>query len=150
MSEGRYAFATLVTSDGYLPGALNVAAALREVHPRPPVEPEVPFKTVCIVTPETVDINTIKHLRKAFDIVFGVEVIEEETSAELELLGKSCLTLTHTSRIFGLWPRNELSRPPSLRLISTTNSYFSSPLFCQTSAQISCLRLVIRWCGGVR
>ena len=89
MSQERYAFATLITSDSYLPGALAVVAALREVHPKPPTDPEVPFKTVCIVTPETVDINTIRHLRKAFDIVYGVEVIQEETASELELLGES-------------------------------------------------------------
>ena len=85
----RYAFATLVTSDSYLPGALAVAAALKEVHPSPPVNPEVPFQIVCIVSPETVDVKTIKFLRKAFDVVIGVEVIEEELSEELKLLGES-------------------------------------------------------------
>ena len=98
----NYAFVTLVTSDHYLPGALAVVAALKDVHPLPPVPPEVPFQTVCIVSPETVDINTIKHLRRAFDVVIGVEVIEAETAAGLQLLGK-CSTpllplLSHLSR----------------------------------------------------
>lgn len=100
--SGRHAFATLVTSDGYLPGALALAAALKEVHPSPPVHPEVPFQLVCIVTPETVDVKTIKFLRKAFDTVIGVEVIEEELSEELKLLGESLFTIftalkSHTS-----------------------------------------------------
>lgn len=86
--SGRYAFVTLISSDSYLPGALAVAAALKEVHPTPPVDPEVPFQTVCLVTPETVDVETIKHLRRAFDSVIGVEVIEENTLAELQLLGE--------------------------------------------------------------
>lgn len=101
--SARYAFVTLVTSDGYLPGALAVAAALREVHPSPPVDPEVPFQTVCLVTPETVDVKTIKHLRRAFDSVIGVEVIEENTSAELQLLGRpdlhTVLTKLHVFRL---------------------------------------------------
>lgn len=84
----RYAFATLVTSDSYLPGALALAAALKDVHPSPPVHPEVPFQKICIVTPETVDVKTIRFLRKAFDVVIGVEVIEEEMSEELKLLGE--------------------------------------------------------------
>ena len=91
--SGRYAFVTLISSDSYLPGALAVAAALREVHPSPPVEPEVPFQTVCLVTPETVDVKTIKHLRKAFDSVIGVEVLEGDTSAELQLLGESSFSV---------------------------------------------------------
>ncbi|TDL28016.1 nucleotide-diphospho-sugar transferase [Rickenella mellea] len=81
-----YAFVTLVTSDHYLPGALTVAAALKDVHHSPPVDPEVPFQTVCIVTPEVLDINTVKHLRRAFDVVIGVEVIEVENEAGLALL----------------------------------------------------------------
>lgn len=85
--SNRYAFATLVTSDHYLPGALALAAALKEVHFPSNVQ-EVPFDTVCIVTPETVDVKTIKLLRRAFDVVVGVEVIEERNEAGLKLLGK--------------------------------------------------------------
>ena len=52
-----YAFVTLVTSDFYLPGALALAAALKDLHPSPPSPPEVDFQTVCLVTPETVDVS---------------------------------------------------------------------------------------------
>ncbi|KAI5115551.1 hypothetical protein M0805_000541, partial [Coniferiporia weirii] len=99
----RYAFATLVTSDRYLPGALAIVAALKEVHPSPPADPEVSFQTVCIVTPETVDVNTIRYLRKAFDVVVGVEVIREQTEAGLQLLGRpdlhTVLTKLHVFRL---------------------------------------------------
>ncbi|KAL5535833.1 GLG2 [Sanghuangporus sanghuang] len=101
--SARYAFVTLVTSDNYLPGALAVAAALKEVHPSPPVDPEVPFQTLCIVTPETVDVETVKHLRRAFDLVVGVEVIDGRSAPELHLLGRpdlhSVLTKLHVFRL---------------------------------------------------
>lgn len=83
-----YAFVTLLTSDSYLPGVLTLAAALKDIHPSPPVPPEVDFQTVCLVTPETVDIASIKLLRKAFDLVVGVEIIEEDNERGLQLLGE--------------------------------------------------------------
>lgn len=83
-----YAFVTLLTSDSYLPGALTLAAALKDIHPSPAVHPEVDFQTVCLVTPETVDIASIKLLRKAFDVVVGVEIIEENNERGLQLLGE--------------------------------------------------------------
>jgi hypothetical protein len=83
-----HAFVTLLTSDSYLPGALTLAAALKDIHPFPAVPPEVDFQTVCLVTPETVDVASIKLLRKAFDIVVGVEIIEEENERGLQLLGE--------------------------------------------------------------
>lgn len=82
-----YAFVTLLTSDSYLPGALTLAAALKDIHPSPATLPEVDFQTVCLVTPETVDIASIKLLRKAFDLVVGVEIIEENNERGLQLLG---------------------------------------------------------------
>ena len=85
----RYAFVTLITSDSYLPGALTLAAALREIHSTPATEPEVDFQTVCLATPETIDVSSIKLLRGAFDTVIGVEIIEDGGKEGLELLGKS-------------------------------------------------------------
>lgn len=84
-----YAFATLLTSDQYLPGALTLVAALRDVHPSPAIPPEVDFQTVCLVTPETLDVSTIKILRKTFDVVIGVELIAQKDERGLALLGRS-------------------------------------------------------------
>ncbi|KAJ3889002.1 glycogenin [Lentinula edodes] len=99
----QYAFVTLLTSDHYLPGALTLAAALRDVHPSPAVSPEVEFQTVCLVTPETVDVSTIKLLRKAFDIVIGVELIAQDDEEGLKLLGRpdlnEVLTKLHVFRL---------------------------------------------------
>ena len=83
-----YAFVTLVTSDSYLPGALALVAALHELHPSPPTSPEVDFQTVSLVTPETVDVSSIKLLRRAYNVVVGVEVIEQEDDKNLRLLGE--------------------------------------------------------------
>lgn len=88
-----YAFVTLLTSDSYLPGALTLAAALKDVHPSPPSSPEVAFQTVCLVTPETLDVASIKLLRRAYDLVVGVEIIEEDNARGLQLLGTSARNL---------------------------------------------------------
>ena len=82
-----FAFVTLLTSVSYLPGALALVAALKDVHTSPPVHPEVEFHTVCLVTPESVDVSTIKLLRRAFDVVVGVELIGQESEG-LRLLGE--------------------------------------------------------------
>ena len=84
-----FAFVTLVSSDAYLPGALAQVAALRDLHS--PVDtdrdsPTVP--NVCLVTPESVDVSTIKLLRKAFDLVVGVEILEDANERGLQLLGQ--------------------------------------------------------------
>lgn len=82
-----FAFVTLVSSDSYLPGALAQVAAIKDLHPSPPQPPEVDFQTVCIVTPESLDVATIKRLRKEFDLVVGVEILEGENQKGLRLLG---------------------------------------------------------------
>lgn len=79
---------TLITSDTYLPGALALAGALKDIHASPAVPPEVDFQTVCLVTPESVDVATIKRLRKAFDVVTGVELIQQKDDTGLKLLGE--------------------------------------------------------------
>ncbi|KAI0319779.1 hypothetical protein OF83DRAFT_1169921 [Amylostereum chailletii] len=91
-----YAFVTLLTSDSYLPGALTLAAALKDVHPSPATSPEVDFHTVCLVTPETVDVSSIKLLRRAFNVVIGVEIIEHDNTRGLTLLGRPDLTAVLT------------------------------------------------------
>ena len=96
-----YAFVSLLTSDSYLPGALTLAAALKDVHPSPAVHPEVDFQTVCLVTPETVDIASIKLLRKTFDVVVGVEIIEENNERGLQLLGEY---FTHVAQFLSPFP----------------------------------------------
>lgn len=82
----HFAFVTLVTSDSYLPGALAISGALKDVHQTEPHQ--VKYDTVCLVTPETLDITTIKLLRKTYDIVIGVEVIGQSDPTGLNLLAE--------------------------------------------------------------
>ena len=84
-----FAFVSLVSSDAYLPGALAQVTALRELHPDPAPPPELPFHTVCLVTPESVDVATIRRLRTAYDHVVGVEILEQDNASGLKLLGKT-------------------------------------------------------------
>ncbi|KAF9015621.1 hypothetical protein BDQ17DRAFT_1395866 [Cyathus striatus] len=65
-----YAFVTLVSSDSYLPGALALAAALNDLHPS--------------LAP------------KAFDIVIGVEILDQEDTSRLKLLRRPDLTTVLT------------------------------------------------------
>jgi glycogenin glucosyltransferase len=85
--QPEFAFVTLLNSSSYLPGALVLAHSLRDLHPQPRT---VEFHTVCLVTPETVDVESIKQLRSAFDVVIGVEVITSgaEGQAGLQLMGE--------------------------------------------------------------
>lgn len=82
-----FAFVTLLNSSSYLPGALVLAHSLADLHPAPRKHQ---FHTVCLVTPETVDVQSIKQLRAAFDVVVGVEVITSgaEGEAGLQLMGE--------------------------------------------------------------
>lgn len=86
-SKGANAIVTLLTAPSYLPGALTLLHALQELHPSPR-----DFKTVCLVTPETVDASTIGSLRNAgYDLVIGVEPIASGTAGQagLRLMGES-------------------------------------------------------------
>lgn len=81
------AFVTLLTTPSYLPGALVLLHSLLDLHPEPR-----DFKTVCLVTPETVDAKTIGQLREAgWDMVVGVEPIGSGVGGNdgLRLMGMS-------------------------------------------------------------
>ena len=83
-----HAFVTLVSSDSYLTGALTQVAAISDLHSNP--------YTVCLVTPESLDVSTIKSLRKAFNLVVGVEILEQDNNLGLRLLGRPDLTTVLT------------------------------------------------------
>ena len=83
-----FAFVTLVSSDAYLPGALAQVAALRDLHSLVDTDGDTPtVPNVCLVTPESVDVATIKTLRRVFDVVVGVEILEHADERGLKLLG---------------------------------------------------------------
>ncbi|MCO5590113.1 hypothetical protein L7F22_044082 [Adiantum nelumboides] len=91
----RFAFVTLVTTDHYLPGALVLVHSLRQAHTtiskpagaltpadlanlgaaglsnRTSIDKKVDL--VCLVTPATISVRTVKTLVRYFDKVVGVE-----------------------------------------------------------------------------
>ncbi|GAA6057135.1 hypothetical protein JCM3770_004839 [Rhodotorula araucariae] len=94
MDPPRFAFATLVTSDQYLPGALVTLHSLLDVERAGPLERD--WTTVALTTPATVGYDTLQALTKAFDVVVGVESIVTQSWEELRLLGRRDLAATLT------------------------------------------------------
>ncbi|KAG8927928.1 glycogenin glucosyltransferase [Tulasnella sp. 418] len=94
---GRHAYVTLLTSDEYLPGALTLAAAIRETH-----DGSNPPYIVCIATPHTLDVASLRELRRAFELVVAVEPLVHD-GVGLDLLGRpdlhSVLTKLHVFRL---------------------------------------------------
>jgi glycogenin glucosyltransferase len=80
------AFVTLLTSDSYLPGALAALSSLLDAEGKTQAGL---FQTVCLVTPTTVSAESIRTLRRAFDMTVAVEEIRSASLKELSLLGKS-------------------------------------------------------------
>lgn len=88
----RYAVATLLTNDSYLPGALTCIHSLLDVEEADKTadhEDRAPFETLCLVTPATVSVEAIKLLKSHFDKVVYCEPIESRSTKELALLGAS-------------------------------------------------------------
>ncbi|BGP47109.1 glycogenin glucosyltransferase [Rhodotorula kratochvilovae] len=94
MDPPRFAFATLVTSDQYLPGALVTLHSLLDIEPASPLQRD--WTTVCLTTPATVGYATLQALTRAFDVVVGVESIVTQSWEELKLLGRRDLAATLT------------------------------------------------------
>ncbi|TPX34895.1 hypothetical protein SmJEL517_g02547 [Synchytrium microbalum] len=84
----KYSYATLLTSDSYLPGALVLAHALRESG--------TSHSLSCIVTPETLSATAIPILRRVFDHVAIVPVLRSGDPERLGLLGRPELDVTFT------------------------------------------------------
>lgn len=160
----RFAFVTLLTTDEYLPGALVLAHSLRRTHnvalqppgtltpadvanlgsgaiSTPSASSSNSVELVCLVTPSTVSVRSIRALVRAFDKVVGVEPlsfsgfaatsvrgsrdrsrareIRQESQRKLALLGESALCSSfacnlHTTLLAHLFTWSFLS------LITTT------------------------------
>lgn len=99
----RYAFVTLLTTDSYLPGALVLAHSIRAAHSNlsklsTSDATNIPFDLICLVSPNNVKVQSIRSLRRAFDLVVGIEPLsiagfvaqkQAELKKDLELTGKS-------------------------------------------------------------
>jgi glycogenin glucosyltransferase len=84
------AFATLLTTDSYLPGALAALSSLLDAEGKTKAGL---FQTVCLVTPTTVSGETIRTVRRAFDLTIAVDEIRSISLKELNLLGGFSLVI---------------------------------------------------------
>lgn len=108
----RYAFVTLLTTDEYLPGALVLAHSLRRAHnvalqppgtltptdianlgagglsASPSQTSSSSVELVCLVTPSTVSVRSIRALVRAFDKVVGVEPLSFSGLAATSVRGQ--------------------------------------------------------------
>ena len=131
MDPPRFAFATLVTSDQYLPGALVTLHSLLDIEPANPLRRD--WTTVCLTTPATVGYATLQALTRAFDVVVGVESIVTQSWEELKLLGASLsLAAAHFSRPPhppdpSRWPRGAPPRRPDRLARTPVSPAHTSP-----------------------
>ncbi|KAJ1720396.1 glycogenin glucosyltransferase [Coemansia erecta] len=97
----RFAYVTLVTSDGYVDGALVLLHSLRRTL--------TPFSVVCLATPHTLSAFSLQRLHEHFDGVIETDVRLSSDDQGLELLGRPDLRSTMTKiqlwdpALFGAW-----------------------------------------------
>ena len=122
---GLNAVVTLVTTDSYVPGALVAVHSLLEAEGATPANP---FETVCLVTPATVSVQSIKALRRNFSLVVGVEELRSGSRAELELLGTLTQRLQDLQAYYMLREsRADAGFPPRLAMLQQLQAVKISP-----------------------
>ena len=97
--SSRNAFVTLVSNDGYCPGALVLAYSLRLVNSQ--------AKIVCFISKQ-VSKGWIDRLEEIFNEIYLVDEIKSLDHSNLELLGRPDLDITFTK--FHLWNLTEFDK----------------------------------------
>ncbi|KAJ2747057.1 glycogenin glucosyltransferase [Coemansia sp. BCRC 34301] len=97
----RFAYATLVTTDSYVEGALVLLHSLRRTM--------TPYSIVCLATPSSLSEHSLQRLRAHFDGVIEAELRLSTDDANLDVLGRPDLRSTLTKiqlwdpALFGAW-----------------------------------------------
>ncbi|KAJ2491654.1 glycogenin glucosyltransferase [Coemansia sp. RSA 2050] len=97
----RFAYATLVTTDSYVDGALVLLHSLRRTL--------TPYSIVCLATPSSLGEHSLQRLRAHFDGVIEAELRLSADDDNLDLLGRPDLRSTLTKiqlwdpALFGAW-----------------------------------------------
>ncbi|KAJ2059566.1 glycogenin glucosyltransferase [Coemansia sp. S146] len=97
----RFAYATLVTTDSYVDGALVLLHSLRRTL--------TPYSIVCLATPSSLSEHSLQRLRAHFDGVIEAELRLSTDDDNLDLLGRPDLRSTLTKiqlwdpALFGAW-----------------------------------------------
>ncbi|KAJ1798397.1 Glycogenin-1, partial [Coemansia sp. RSA 2599] len=93
-------FATLLTTDSYLHGALTLAASIRQT--------ATSHEIICLVAEGQLSKPALERLSLAFDRVVSVPVLDTQDYANLALLGRPDLGTTVTK--IAVWSLTEYSR----------------------------------------
>ncbi|KAJ2159486.1 glycogenin glucosyltransferase [Coemansia sp. RSA 552] len=99
-AETRVCFATLLTTDTYLHGALTLAASLRATG--------TSHDIICLVADGQLSRPALERLHTAFDKVVCVPILQTDDIAHLALLGRPDLGSTVTK--IGVWSLTEYER----------------------------------------
>ncbi|KAI8325297.1 nucleotide-diphospho-sugar transferase, partial [Martensiomyces pterosporus] len=99
-STARVCFATLLTTDSYLHGALTLAASLRATG--------TTREILCLVADGQLSKPALARLELAFDRVVSVPILDTEDKRSLALLGR--LDLGSTVTKIGVWSLTEYER----------------------------------------
>ncbi|KAJ2738662.1 glycogenin glucosyltransferase [Coemansia sp. Cherry 401B] len=97
----RFAYVTLVTSDGYVDGALVLLHSLRRTL--------TPHSVLCLVTPSALSSGSLQRLHQHFDGVIETDLQQSTDDRNLALLGRPDLRSTLTKiqlwhpALFGAW-----------------------------------------------
>ncbi|KAJ2455193.1 glycogenin glucosyltransferase [Coemansia sp. RSA 2336] len=100
IDRARVCFATLLTTDSYLHGALALAASLRETG--------TSHEIICLVADGQLSNLTLERLELAFDRVVNVPMLQSNDHDNLALLGRPDLGSTVTK--IGIWSLVEYNR----------------------------------------
>ncbi|KAI9474575.1 glycogenin [Coemansia mojavensis] len=96
----RVCFATLLTTDSYVHGALTLAASLRETG--------TTHEIICLVADGQLSKPALERLELAFDRVINVPILQSNDLKNLALLGRPDLGSTVTK--IGIWSLVEYDR----------------------------------------
>ncbi|KAJ1834204.1 glycogenin glucosyltransferase [Coemansia sp. RSA 2711] len=99
-TTARVCFATLLTTDSYVPGALTLAASLRATG--------TSHEIICLVADGQLSRSALERLELAFDRVVCVPILQSADTANLALLGRPDLGSTVTK--IGIWNLTEYAR----------------------------------------
>ncbi|KAJ2121049.1 glycogenin glucosyltransferase [Coemansia sp. RSA 720] len=99
-AKSRVCFATLLTTDSYLHGALTLAASLRATG--------TSHEIVCLVADSQLSRPALERLETAFDRIINVPILQTDDATNLALLGRPDLGSTVTK--IGIWALVEYDR----------------------------------------
>ncbi|RDA89922.1 hypothetical protein CP533_6217 [Ophiocordyceps camponoti-saundersi (nom. inval.)] len=99
-SNGERVYATLLLSDGYLPGALVLAHSLRDTG--------TVYKLAVLVTLDSVSANAIAQLRAVYDYILPVPRISNHHGANLHLMNRPDLHSAFTK--INLWKQMQFDK----------------------------------------